>query len=167
MIGDTLEYLRLQIREHLGMHDSEITLGHLHSRRDDSNKHGIRIALVNVTEEPALRQPPHDTGTRTGEPLHSTALPTLNLYIVVAFDFDDYGAGLNLLAKTLEFFQAMPILDAALQRQGRILPPALQRVLIDVQNCDMAQLSDLWKINGGTYQPSLLYRVRLVQASTP
>lgn len=166
MIGDTLEYLRLQIREHLGMRDAEITLGHLHSQPTDLSNRGIRIALVNVTEEPALRQPPHDTGARTGEPLHSNPLPTLNLYVVVAFDFDDYQAGLNRLSKTLELFQAMPIMDAALQRQGKILPAALQRMLIDVQNCDMAQLNDLWTINGGIYLPSLFYRVRLVPAGT-
>lgn len=165
MIGDTLNYIRLEIRDHLGMQDDDISLGHLHSPRVRSNYHGIRIALVNVTEEAVLRMAPHDLRRSDAQPGYAQSLLPLNLHVVIAFDFEDYQASLNLLSETYELFHAKPIFDEAAQRPTNPFPASLQRLVFNVQNCDLAELHHLWSVNGGALLPSLFYQVSMVRVS--
>lgn len=163
MISDTLDYIRLEIRDHLNVQDAEVSLGHLHSLTETANNPGVRISLVNVTEESTLRNMPHSVRNPSGQIEYQEPPVHLNLFIVMAFDFGNYQTDMIRLSETLELFQSKRFFDRGNQRPENPFPAILQRLIFDLHSSDFEQLNHLWGVMGGTYFPSLIYRVRLVR----
>jgi len=42
------------------------------------------------------------------------------------------------------------------------LDPRIERLMLDIANLGIAELSNLWGVLSGKYVPSVLYRVRMV-----
>ncbi len=91
----------------------------------------------------------------TKPPLH------LNLYVMIAACFGgaNYPEGLKRLSAAVAYFQANPVFDA--QRSPE-LDRRISRLVLDIENLDIQAISTLWGVLGGTYLPSVLYRVRMI-----
>lgn len=162
MISAALDFIRSEIRDHLGLADSEISLGHLHTLNDSSNA-GVRLALVNVTEESTLRNTPHSQRGPSGQVEYREPPLYLNVFLAVAFDFGNYQTDLIRLSETLELFQATRFFDQHSARAANPFPSTLQRLILDLYSADLEQLNQLWGIMGGSYFPSLIYQLRLLR----
>ncbi len=85
----------------------------------------------------------------------------LNLYVMVAANFSgkNYGEGLKYLSNAVSFFQRQPVFD---QQQTPDLDRRIGKLILDIENLSIQDMSSLWGSLSGHYLPSILYRVRMV-----
>jgi hypothetical protein len=117
------------------------------------------VFLVNVERDTMpLRKPAAGGAGRmvtTREPVF------LNLLLMFAANFggNNYREALKLLSGTIGFFQAHPVFDGA---SSPGLDARFERLTLEIENLNTAELSNLWGILGSRYLPSVLYRLRVV-----
>lgn len=85
----------------------------------------------------------------------------LNLMLMFAANFggSKYTEALKFIAATIAFFQGRSFFD---HHNSPDLDPRIERLALDIENLNVAELSNLWGILGGKYVPSILYRVRMI-----
>lgn len=112
------------------------------------------FTLINIEEEISLLQtsPKVNTTNEIGKNFHS-------IYILVHSNFEYYAESLKLLDSTIDFFIENPIFNAA---SSPNFPVELSRISLESINLTIEQICNLWSSIGANYQPSVLYKVRLV-----
>lgn len=125
---------------------------------DTENK--VLVFLVNVERETL---PFNNLPTRTGVGRSADSSPSvhLTLSIMVAANFSGrhYPDALKFLANSVSFFQRNPIFDHS---NTPDLESRIDRLVLDIENLSITDLSNLWGILGGKYVPSILYKMRMV-----
>lgn len=163
MINDALDYIRTEVRDYLGISDTQVTIGHLHTLSAQDVNPGVRLALVNVDQETSLRNLPHSQRSPSGGIEYQQPPLYVNCYVMMAFDFGTYQTDLIRLSETIELFQSRRYFDSSNERPANPFPANLERLIFDLHSADFEQLNHLWGILGGTYFPSALYKIRLVK----
>ncbi|RCU50552.1 DUF4255 domain-containing protein [Corallincola holothuriorum] len=161
MIADALEYIRREVREYLSLADTEVTLGHAHELKDIGSA-GVRLTLVSLAEESALRNQSHTVRTLNSFEYQQPPV-LLNLFLLISFDFSQYETSLLRLSQTVERFQSQRYFDHNNASDPNLWPAGLERLVFDLHNVGFEQLNQLWGVLGGSYYPSILYKVRLVK----
>lgn len=119
------------------------------------------VFLVNVEKDTAPH--PRRNGNEVGADRQVVTFPPiyLNLHVMVAAHFagGNYAEALKFLSNTVAFFQGRPVLDHANSPE---LDPRIERLVLDIENLTIQDLSALWTILSGRYLPSILYKVRMV-----
>ncbi len=99
----------------------------------------------------------HGTGRLglTNAPVH------LNLLLMFAATFSgaNYAEALKFVSHTIAFFQSRPVFDP---QNTPELDARIGKLVLDIENLSISDLSNLWGILGGSYMPSVLYRMRLL-----
>lgn len=117
--------------------------------------------LINIEKDatPAAQTPNRNPGAE--RTVASTPPLYLNLYLMVAgcFGASNYAEALKFLSHTISFFQRRPVFD---QHNTPDLDPRIEKLVLDVQNLDLDDLSNLWGVLSGRYLPSILYKVRMI-----
>ena len=121
----------------------------------------IVVSLVNIEKEsvPASQQrAAASVGMRsvvTSPPVH------FNLYLLFAsyFSGSNYGEGLKHISNTISYLQGQSVFD---QHNSPGLDGSISKLILDIENLDINDLSNLWSILSGKYLPSVLYKVRMV-----
>jgi hypothetical protein len=162
MIDDAIDYIRREVEERLTLDSSDVHLGNIHVLKDQNNNRGLYMSVVNLEEETTLRNTSHvvrqNNSVRYQEP------PVfLNTYLLFAADFSDYAASLLRLSQTIELFQSQRVFDAAHASATNAFPATLEKLVFDFTNLNFEQLNHMWGVLGGTYLPSVLYKVRVVK----
>lgn len=85
----------------------------------------------------------------------------LNLYVMIAASFSggNYAEALKFLSNAVSFFQRQPVFD---HQSTPELDRRISRLALDIENLNFQDLSSLWGALSGRYQPSILYKVRMV-----
>ncbi|MBR3669031.1 MAG: DUF4255 domain-containing protein [Fibrobacter sp.] len=85
----------------------------------------------------------------------------LNLHVVLAANFkaNHYEESLKYLSKAVGFFQDHSVFDRANSPE---LPSGLEKLILDVENLNFQEMSNLWSFLGCKYVPSIMYKVRTV-----
>lgn len=128
---------------------------------DVNNK--LVVFLVNVEKESVHG---HGMGMNFAESWTSSYPPLfLNLYVMVAANFGggNYAEGLKYLSNAVSFFQRQPVFD---HHQTPDLDRRISKLVMDVENLNMQDLSSLWGALSSHYQPSVLYKIRMVSFAT-
>lgn len=120
----------------------------------------LALFLVNI-EKDSMPRPIQGQGAVTGrvpvtlEPLY------LNLYVLLAANFNsgNYAESLKYLSSAISYFHQHPIFD---HHTTPDLHGGIDKLVMDVENLKIQELSNLWGILGGKYSPSMLYKVRMV-----
>lgn len=162
MIAPAVLFLRDVLGQRLGIPgevkvDSAVTLA-------EDGAQGVTISLINLEEEAALRNVP--VTLRPGNQTLRQEPPVfLNLYLLFAFEFADYETTLIRLGQTAELFQEHRWFAPETQSGAGAVPfpAALERIVMELQGMNFEALNNLWSILGGTYRPSLVYKLRLVR----
>ena len=162
MINDALDFIRSELRDHLGVTDQEVVVESARRLSDDNNIEGAYITLINVQEETALRNLPH-TERVLGQSRLREPPVHLNLYLLFAFEFQSYTTSLLHLSNTVELFQGKRFFSADNQRPGNPFPATLDRLIFDFHNMSFEELNHLWGVMGGAYFPSVVYKVRVIE----
>ncbi len=121
----------------------------------------LALFLVNIEKDTTPQRfmsPVSSDATRAVEsnpPLH------LNLYLMIAGNFSgsNYSEGLKFISAAVSFFQRQPVMD---QSSTPALDPRIERLMLDVENMSLQDLSSTWGMLSGKYLPSVLYKVRMV-----
>jgi hypothetical protein len=164
MIAAAVEFLRKELRDHLGVADDEVMLNSARRLAENNNPPGAYISLINVEEETALRNLPH-VERRQGQLLRVEPPVHLNLCLLFAFEFQAYETTLAHLSKAVELFQLKRWFGPETQTgpNANAFPPELERLVLEMVNLDFEALNNLWGILGGAYFPSVVYRLRLIK----
>jgi hypothetical protein len=85
----------------------------------------------------------------------------LNLYVMVSICFggNNYLESMKFLSNSIAFFQRRPVFDHS---NTPDMDDRIEKLIMDLENLSIQELSNLWGVLGGKYYPSVLYRVRMV-----
>jgi hypothetical protein len=85
----------------------------------------------------------------------------LNLYLMFAAHFsgNNYLEALKFISQTVSFFQRHPVFD---HQNTPDLNRQIDKLVMEIENLDIKDLSTLWGSLSGKYLPSILYKVRMV-----
>lgn len=118
------------------------------------------VFLVNVEKETATSRTP---GGGMGFARTGSGYPALflNLYVMVASNFsgNNYPESLKFLSNAVAFFQRSPVFD---HQNSPELDTRIDKLVLEVENLNMQDLSSLWGVLSGRYLPSVLYKIRMV-----
>lgn len=171
MIGEVLALVRDQINAWLRV-QSGIAAGHAAEDKvqllDTSTKtdvvdfkvNKVTMLLVNIEQEHVAR--PADAFRRTladGTTQRVQREIRLNLMVLFVVRFSVYEQGLDLLGQMLRFFQTHPVIDKA---GAPKLNPEIDKLSFELLTLPIAEQNAMWSQLRAAYQPSLLYRVRMV-----
>jgi hypothetical protein len=130
----------------------------------------IYMSLVNVEEEPTLR---NQSALRQTEirPLAYTNPPMIiNLFILFSANHKDYSNAIQALSSVLRFFQGNRVFSisrtpvppvgvfATLEEEEHKI-----KIMLDLMSLTFEQVNHLWGSLGGKQQPFLLFKVRQVE----
>lgn len=122
-----------------------------------NNKLVVFLTNINKDTLPNANAMPSSTGSSfiSSKPLY------LNLYVVIGacFDASRYDESLKYLSHAIGCFQQDPILDGS---NSPGLSDNIQKLILDIENVGINELSNMWGILGGSYVPSVLYKVRML-----
>lgn len=124
-----------------------------------SNK--LVLFLVNIEKDALPYQPSALSHAGFGRAGLNQAPVHLNLMLMFAATFSgaNYPEALKFVSHTIGFFQSRPVFDA---QNTPELDPRISKLVLDIENLGIADLSNLWGILGGKYMPSVLYRMRMI-----
>lgn len=118
------------------------------------------VFLVNIEREALSYRAaaPHAGASRS---VVTSAPVALNLMVMFAANFSgrNYAEALKFLSGTIGFFQARPVFD---HHNSPGLDSRIDKLALEIENLNTADLSNLWGILSGKYLPSILYRIRMV-----
>jgi hypothetical protein len=120
----------------------------------------VTMLLINVEQEPILRAAnPYQRMGSDGTPYRSRPDIRLNLRVLFVARFKQYEQALARLSQVLSFFQSNPVLDAL---SAPSLPATIPQLTMELVTQPLNEQNDLWNALRATFQPSLLYRVRML-----
>lgn len=82
-----------------------------------------------------------------------------NLDLLVTSNFDDYNESLKFLNAVIQFFQSYVVLDAT---NFSNIPTGLNKLEFEIEKLNYNQMHSLWTAMGAKYQPSIVYKTRLI-----
>lgn len=168
MIGSAINQLASQLNEFLKrnanvtydiVRASNLTEPNGNVVNDVENK--LVMFLVNVTKEtmpisaPAQRSSVGNRHVESPPPVHIV----LSVMVAANFSGRHYPDALKFLSNAISFFQRHPVFD---HKTTPDLDERIERLVLDIENLSITDLSNLWGIVSGKYVPSILYKVRMI-----
>ena len=166
MIASALTHVAEQLNRHLRRtlggpdEDPVVVTNLIELDGSQSSKVSNRLVLflVNVKKETAARQVPRmSNGTAFVE-----SFPAIffNLRVVLAAHPGDgnYVEALKSLSRAIAFFQSNPVIDRHIAPD---LDWRIEKLVLDIENLGIHDLSNVWGMVSGRYLPSIVYRIRM------
>lgn len=121
----------------------------------------IVVSLVNIERDTVSHAAARPAAAGPGRMPITPAPVFLTLSVMFAANFasGNYAEALKFISGTIGFFQSRPLMD---RHNTPELDPRIERLVLDIANLGIAELSNLWSVLSGKYVPSVLYRVRMV-----
>jgi len=117
------------------------------------------LFLVNIEKDAVPGRINNGSLVGSGRAVESYPPIFLNLYVMVAAHFNKYSEALKFISNAIGFFQRRPLFD---HQNSPDLDRRIDRLVLDIENLDIKDLSTLWGVLSGKYLPSILYKVRMV-----
>lgn len=166
MIEKALSFIAEQLSQNLqvemGISKSIVKLADLASTEDNSSMQEdseLIISMVNLTEESSLANRPsfQRQGTirlQDKTPIH------LNVHFLISTSLkgNQYKEGLSWISMVINYFHQNPVFST----QWPYLPKGIDKMSIEIVNMNIESMSQLWTALGASYQPSVLYSVRII-----
>jgi len=121
----------------------------------------IVLSLVNIEKENAAVAQQRASGPSALRTVISNPPIHFNLYLMFAsyFSGSNYQEGLKFISQTIAYFQGQSVFD---QQNSPGMDHNISKLVMDIHNLDITDLSNLWGVLSGKYLPSVLYKVRMV-----
>jgi hypothetical protein len=120
----------------------------------------IIISLINIEENRISRDP------RNYQQNGNIALaknPAVHLYLTLLFTATRseaaYGPALQSVQRVIQFFQQKALFDHS-NTAG--MDPGIEKLILEMVTVGLEGLNQLWAILGSRYQPSVIYKMRMV-----
>lgn len=168
MIDAAINHIATSVNQHLmrtfGLNEDVVVVSSILEQDGSIAPHvnnKIIVSLVNI-EKDTLPLAKQNTAAGGGVRSIVTSPPVhFNLYLIFAsyFSGNNYQEGLKFISNTISYFQAQSVFD---RHNSPGLARGIDKLLLDIENLDINDLSNLWGILSGKYLPSVLYKVRMV-----
>jgi hypothetical protein len=123
------------------------------------NENKIVVSLINIEQE--TLQPFYIRNQKLANGNYGDLNPSqrFNLDLLVTSNFDDYNESLKFLNAVIQFFQSYVVLDAT---NFSNIPAGLNKLEFEIEKLNYNQMHSLWTAMGAKYQPSIVYKTRLI-----
>ena len=130
------------------------------------NQNKIVLSLINIEKETARPFNIRNNKLVNGNYAEMSPTERYNLDMLVSANFDDYTEALRFLSAVMLFFQVHNTIDAG---TSSIIPVGLTKLEFEIEKITYHQMQSLWTAMGAKYQPSVIYKMRLIniQGSEP
>jgi len=120
----------------------------------------VALSLINIERETYSKNVSGSGAGFARSPISNQPI-YLNLYVMVSICFggNNYLESMKFLSNTIAFFQRHPVFDHSNSPE---MDDGIEKLVLDIENLSIQDLSNLWGVLGGKYFPSVLYRVRMV-----
>jgi hypothetical protein len=150
------------LRNRFGLDERKVILNNLIEANGSiplANQNKIVMSLLNIEKETAkpfyIRNRKLDNGNYTD----LNPDERYNLDLLVSSNFDDYNETLKFLNAAILFFQINVAVDAS---SFSNIPTGLTKLEFEIEKITYHQMQSLWTAMGAKYQPSVIYKLRLV-----
>lgn len=168
MINAAVRHITYHLNQYLGRTFSlneEVALVSNLAEQDGSiavninNK--LAVFLVNIEKDTTPIQMDRIGFSGPGERLVQFSPLHLNLFVMFSANFGgaNYPEALKFLSHTISYFQKTPVFT---HENTPDLDARIDKLILDIENLNIKDLSSLWSILSGKYQPSVLYKVRML-----
>ena len=119
------------------------------------------VFLANIEKDTSPLRQPVAQGAGVDRAVISSPPIYLNLYVMVAaaFSGSNYPEALKFISNAIGFFQRQPMFD---HQNTPELDERINKLVMDMENMSLHDMSNLWGVISGKYLPSVLYKVRMV-----
>ena len=119
------------------------------------------LVLANIEKDTTPRSAAQTSGEFEGRIAIRVAPLHLNLHVLLAANFGagSYAEALKFLSSAISFFQRVAVFD---HLSSPDLPRGIEKLVLDIENTRLQELSNLWSTLGAKHVPSVLYKVRMV-----
>jgi hypothetical protein len=166
MISKALQFTRDALdqflRNRFRLDESKVLLNALieaNGQVPQINQNKVVISLINLEKE--TLKPFYVRNQRIADGNYSEVQPSerYNLMLLISSNFDDYSETLKFLNAVIQFFQINPSLDSGSTSN---IPAGLVKLEYEIERITYHQMQGLWTAMGARYQPSVIYKTRLV-----
>jgi hypothetical protein len=117
------------------------------------------VFLVNVEKDSVAGRIQPVAATNENVVSYPPLFLNLSLMIAAHFSNSNYPEALKFLSNAIGFFQRSPVFD---HQNSPDLDKRIDKLILDIENLNIKDLSSLWSILSGKYLPSVMYKVRMV-----
>ena len=149
------EELNQYFRNRFSLNEDKVVISALPDSGNNitpTNEDNLLISLVNIEQERLTNKSPVNIENKP-----------VNVYLYIlftgGFTENNYEEALKLLSATVVFFQQKPVFN---HQNTPDLTTNLEKLIFEMVNLNIQELSQLWGIQGGKYYPSVLFRARVV-----
>lgn len=174
MIVDALEFLTGQINA-FAMGGPRVELGNV-SRYNtgesfNSEMHNkILLSVINIEEDTVVRNVQHYR-KEANQILFKNPPVYINLSLLFSSTHTDYPSALLSLEKVILFFQKHWFFSVeyspALVIYNQVHDLKIEKILFEMHNLPVEQVSQLWGALGGHQMPAVLYKMRVLPLDNP
>lgn len=168
MIAEVIKFLRGRLnatlpRESPGgpVEDLFVYAGTSNDERVIFKTDAISVALVRIDQETALRQPDlHAKVSAVGVRQKVEPEIRLNLFVLFVARFpDDYSLSLHHLSRVIQYFQNHRVFN---HQNSPDLHRDIPQLVLELVAPSFSEQNEMWGALRTAYQPSALYKVRMV-----
>lgn len=168
MIDAAINHIATELNQHLkrtfGLNEDVVVVSNILEQDGSVATHvndKIVVSLVNIEKDSVPFRQQNVTSVGATRTVVTNPPIYFNLYLIFAsyFSGNNYQEGLKFISNTISYFQGQAVFD---QQNSPGLNRNINKLILDVENLNMNDLSNLWGILSGKYLPSVLYKVRMV-----
>ena len=167
MIDSTINHISTQLNQHLtrsyDLHEDVVVVSNILEQDGTVSSHvnnKIVVSLVNIQKDSVPYQKPVAAAAGAKSSIGRPPPQFFNLYLMFAsyFSGNNYQEGLKFISRTIRFFQGQPVFN---RQNSPEMDSSIEKLILDIENLSINDLSNLWGVMSGKYLPSVLYRVRM------
>lgn len=124
------------------------------------NQNKIIISLIHIEQDTTTQFYNRNQQLTNGNYVKAPLSYRYNLFTLITPNFDNYSEALKFLDASIQFFQINAMIDATKNAE---IPADLGKLEYEFQKGEnYMQMQNLWTALGAKYQPSVIYKVKLV-----
>lgn len=124
-----------------------------------ANQNKIVLSLINIEKE--TNKPFYGRNQKLENGNYAEVNPTdlYNLFLLISSNFDNYSETLSYLNAVILFLQANNTLN---EKLSSAFPENLKKLEFEIEKISYHDMHSLWTAMGAKYQPSVIYKIRLI-----
>jgi hypothetical protein len=178
MLVHALSIVMNELRDHLNAYQDgiprEVELGNLSDGLGNTGipRTRLNFSVVNLKEEKALKNLQNYVRNDTALKVTYENPPVfLNFLVLITATHDSYPVALNMLSRTIRFFQYKNVFTQDTVAASSLDAPLLARpddvlesfkLIFDLYSPTLEEINHMWGILGGRQYPSVLYMMRIL-----
>ena len=151
------------LKQQIESRESIVVLSGLMNNADGAfavtTENRLICTLFNIEQERANLNAPTKGGSAMNPPFN------LNLYVLLSafYSPDNYVDALRTISFTIGFFQGKPVFTNSNTPE---LPRSIPKMVIEIVNMDLKDISNFWATLGAKQLPSILIKVRMLSIAS-